>query len=291
MQNSIKELRPRINNLFDRTHYYWTSHYSRNLSAVLLLATYIFGLVLIELGRRYLLPGILTGLVPHSHYAAISMAFTVVLYIEVIDLVFGFASSVSQSVGKQFEIFSLILLRQSFEDFSELPEPLKWPTSPDTVLHILSSAAGALLIFAILVFYYRMLQHSPITSNDTETINFISAKKTISLLLLLIFALLGIYNVVAFFKQAEIHDFFATFYTILVFCDILVVLVSMRYSHNYPVVFRNSGFALATVILRLGLAAPDYYNAALGVGSALYILSLNAVYNLYGKASTQVPTP
>jgi hypothetical protein len=56
-------------------------------------------------------------------------------------------------------------------------------------------------------------------------------------------------------------------------------------------VFRNSGFALATVILRLGLAAPDYYNAALGVGSALYIRSLNAVYYLYGKARTPAPKP
>lgn len=287
----MKELLTRINNLFDRTHNYWSSHYSRNLAAVLLLAAYLFGLVLIELGRRNLLPGILTGPVPHSHYAAISMAFTVVLYIEVIELVFGLASSVSRSVGKQFEIFSLILLRQSFKDFSELPEPLKWPASPDTVLHILSSAGGALLIFAILVFYYRMLQHSPITSDETETSNFIYAKKTISLLLLLIFALLGIYNVLAFFKQAETPDFFATFYTILVFCDILIVLVSMRYSYYYPVVFRNSGFALATVILRLGLAAPDYYNAALGIGSAIYILSLNAVYNLYGKARTPAPKP
>lgn len=287
----MEEPLTRINKLFDRTHYYWSSHYSRNMASVILVVAYLLGLVLIELGRRNLLPGILTDLVPYSHYAAISMGFSVLLYIEVIELVFGLASSVSKSVGKQFEIFSLILLRQSFKDFSEVPEPLKWPASPDTVLHILSSAVGALLIFAILVFYYRMLYHSPITSDETETINFISAKKTISLLLLLIFALLGIYHVLAIFKQAETHDFFATFYTILAFCDILIVLFSMRYSHYYPIVFRNSGFALATVILRLGLAAPDYYNAALGVGSALYILSLNAVYNLYGKASTKAPKP
>ena len=282
----MKDLLTQINNLFDRIDNYWNSHYSRNLAAVILLAAYLFGLVLIELGRRNLLPDILIGQVPRSHYAAISMAFTVLLYIEVIELVFSLASSVSQSVGKQFEIFSLILLRQSFKDFSELPEPLKWPASPETVLHILSNAGGALLIFSILVFYYRMLQHSPITSDETETSNFISAKKAISLLLLLIFALFGLYNVLAFFKQAEIHDFFATFYTVLVFCDVLIVLVSMRYSYYYPVVFRNSGFALATVILRLGLAAPDYYNAVLGVGSALYILSLNTVYNLYRKART-----
>jgi cytochrome c553 len=41
--------------------------------------------------------------------------------------------------------------------------------------------------------------------------------------------------------------------------------------------------------LRLGLAAPDYFNALLGAGSALFIIGLNAVYNLYGKARTSAP--
>jgi hypothetical protein len=274
----------RVNHLFDRTHHYWESHYSKTMAAILLLVVYLTELVLIELGRRSLLPPALTQLMPRSHNAAISMAFTVLLYIEVIDLVFGLAASVSRSVGKQFEIFSLILLRQSFKDFSELPEPLEWPASPDIVFHILSSAGGALLIFTILVVYYRMLQQRPITSDESETLNFISAKKAISLLLLALFVLLGIYHVVGLFRPGATHDFFATFYTILVFCDILIVLVSMRYSNVYPIVFRNSGFALATVVLRLGLAAPAYYNALLGVGAAFYVLGLIAVYNAYGQS-------
>ena len=112
---------------------------------------------------------------------AISFAFTFLLYLEVIDLVFGLATSVSRAVGKQFEIFSLILLRQSFKDFSTLPEPLRWPESPDLVLHILSNAGGALLIFGILIFYYRTLLHAPITADEEETFYFISTKKSILL--------------------------------------------------------------------------------------------------------------
>ena len=44
MENSMKAPLTRINNLFDRTHYYWTSHYSKNLAAVILLAAYLLGL-------------------------------------------------------------------------------------------------------------------------------------------------------------------------------------------------------------------------------------------------------
>lgn len=280
----MKKLFSPTNVIFNRVRGYWDSHYSQRLTAALLLAVYLVSLLAIELGRRGMLPENLAVLVPRSHYAAISMAFTFLLYVELIDLVFGLARSVSRSVGKQFEIFSLILLRQSFKDFSDLPEPLQWPTSSETVLHILSSAGGALLIFAIMVFYYRMLHHTPITLDEKETFSFISAKKAISLMLLLIFLLLGAYNLYAAVKEGATHNFFATFYTILVFFDILIVLVSMRFSHAYPVVFRNSGFALGTVMLRLGLTVPAYLNACLGVGAALYILGLNAIYNMYGRS-------
>ncbi len=276
-----------INTFFDRLRNYWDGHFSRSIAAALILLVYILSLATIELGRRGLLPANVSAQVPRSHYAAINIAFTFLLYLELIDLVFGLAKSVSRSVGKQFEIFSLILLRQSFKDFSDLPEPLHWPASSDTVLHILSSACGALVIFATLILYYRILQHPPITIDEKETFSFISTKKAIALLLLAIFASFGIYYLFNPLEGGSTHNFFATFYTIMVFCDILIVLVSLRYSHAYPVVFRNSGFALATVVLRLGLAAPAYYNACLGVGAVLYLLGLNAVYNMYGRTAKQ----
>ena len=274
-----------INTLFERVRTFWDGHFSKSATAAMILLVYLLSLTVIELGRRGLLPQNLAPLIPRSHYAAINIAFTFLLYLELIDLVFGLAKSVSRSVGKQFEIFSLILLRQSFKDFSELPEPLHWPASSETVLHILSSAGGALLIFAVLTFYYRMLYHPPITIDEKENFTFITTKKAIALLLLAIFTYLGVYSLQTLLENGSTHSFFATFYTIMVFFDILIVLVSVRFSHAYPVVFRNSGFALATVVLRLSLAAPAYYNACLGVGAALYLLGLNAVYNLFVHAT------
>jgi hypothetical protein len=274
-----------INVLFERARDFWDGRSLRVASAAMILLVYLLSLAAIELGRRGLLPQSLATLIPRSHYAAINTAFTFLLYLELIDLVFGLAKSVSRSVGKQFEIFSLILLRESFKDFSNLPEPLHWPASSDAVLHILSNAGGALLIFAVLTFYYRMLYHPPITIDEKENFIFITTKKAIALLLLAIFAYLGIYSLLTLLEDGSTHSFFATFYTIMVFCDVLLVLVSVRFSHAYPVVFRNSGFALATVVLRLSLVAPAYYNASLGVGAALYLLGLNAVYNLFARAT------
>jgi hypothetical protein len=69
-------------------------------------------------------------------------------------------------------------------------------------------------------------------------------------------------------------EFFESFYSVLVLADILVVLVSLRYSPSYLVMFRNSGLAVAAVLLRVALSAPPYANAALGLAAALFTLGL-----------------
>ena len=75
------------------------------------------------------------------------------------------------------------------------------------------------------------------------------------------------------------YPFFDAFFTALIFADILLVLVSLRYTDTYAVVFRNAGFALATVVLRLALVAPPYVNVALGVGATAFVIALTLAYN------------
>ncbi len=268
---------------FEWTLHAWESRIRVRFIGSLLILVYIVALAVIEAGRWNLLPPYISALIPRSHYYAISTAFTFLLYIEMIDLVFGLARSFSDAIGKQFQIFALILLRHSFKEFAALPEPLSWPQLPDPVLYILSTSTGALIIFGILVIYYKMLRHQPITDDQLEARGFISAKKAIAIALLLIFIVMGIdFSVVAVYTRHNVH-FFDTFYTILVFCDILIVLVSLRYSSRFEVVFRNSGFALATVVLRLALSAPPYFSALLGIGAGLYLLGLTYIYNAFSS--------
>jgi len=266
--------------LFDRARKLWESQANRRMLGIILLVIYVSSLIVIELGRRELLPQEIVRILPRSHYFAISFTFSFLLYIEVIDLVFGITRSFSYSVGKQFEIFSLILLRQSFKEFAYLPEPLSWPESPHEVLIILSNAGGALIIFGLLFLYYRILFHQPITQDEKETSGFISSKKAVSLFLLAFFAASGFVHLIYFINGGKDDRFFATFYTVLVFSDILIVLLSLRYSHSFSVVFRNSGFALATVMLRLALTAPPFFNALLGISALIYVLGVKVIYNL-----------
>jgi hypothetical protein len=276
--------------IFDDLEARWESDSGRRSTANLLIFVFLATLVVIELKRQGLLPAVLAELVPSSHFAAVSLAFTFFLIIEIIGLVFALAQSVANAAGKQFEIFSLILLREAFKEFAYFGEPIVWDEIREPVLHMLADAGGALVIFVLIGFYYRAQLHRPITAGAAEQTRFVTAKKAIALLLLAAFVFIGVNDLWRLVTNQPVYPFFKTFYTVLIFSDVLIVLISLRYTATYHVVFRNSGFALATVILRIALAAPVYINVLLGIAASGFILGLTYAYNTFGAVRVRDET-
>ncbi len=62
----------------------------------------------------------------------------------------------------------------------------------------------------------------------------------------------------------------------------LVVLISLRYGTSYLVVFRYFGFAVTTVLVRLALTAPSYFDAMLGIAATGFGVLLTPAYNRAG---------
>jgi len=272
--------------VYDFLEHLWEHKRTERMIARVLITVFLAALLLIELSRLGLLPERLATLLPTSHFYAINVAFSMLLGLEVFGLVFSLASSVSVSVGKQFEILSLILLRHSFKELVHFSEPLHWNSSAETVLHMLSNAGGGLAIFLLLGVYYKMQKHRAITCNIEAATHFIASKKTVSLLLLLLFSVIGIIDGIRYFSGTSLNNFFSLFYTILVFSDVLLVLISLRYSSDYPIVFRNSGFAFSTVLIRLALTAPPYLNVLIGIGAILFAIGITLAYNRFEKPET-----
>ncbi len=271
----------RLLRLYDWLDSRWQSAIMRRIVASVLVVFFLAGLVVIELARRGILSPRIGAGVPLSHFRAIELAFYLLLSYEVVGLVFGIARSVSNAAGKQLEIFSLILLRHSFEVFSALDEPLQWLQVKGRVLEMLSDGTGALAIFVVLGFYYRLQRHRAATSDLGDRRTFIKAKKVIAFVLLGVFAAVGGRSIVSHVLFRGGYAFFEEFYTLLIFADILIVLLSLRYSSTYHVVFRNSGLAVATVLLRLALNAPAFVNALLGLAAAVFALALTVAYNAF----------
>jgi len=268
----------RITYIFDPLHHLWEHEKMHKKISIGLVLFFLLSLIAIELNRQNLLPGSLAAIVPQNHFFAVQAAFTVVLILEVISLVFTIPCSFSRSVGKQFEILSLILMRNAFKELSYFPEPITFNGNEQAILNILSDGFGALLIFGLLGCYYIVQSRaSEERMRPTDLYSFVAAKKGIALILLAIFLFMGIQSALDSIKGTPHADFLHGFYTILILTDILVVLISQCFQPSFYTVFRNSGFALSTLIIRIALAAPPFYNVLLGLAAAIFAILLTIV--------------
>jgi len=267
---------------FDLFEERWESPEGQKVMAAFLVFFFMFSVAIIELNRRALLPAPFDHIFSRTHLAAIEQAFNLLLALEVVSLILSLVHSVSRSVGKQFEILSLILLRGTFKKISHFSEPLVWEQIKSVIVPIVASALGALLIFVILGFFYRLQKRHPLKARAHGDKNkFILAKKIIALTLLVSFLAMGADDVWSYFVFDHPENIFEMFYTLLIFSDVLIVLISLRYSSQYLVAFRNSGFAVATVLIRLALLAPATIGAMLGVGTAFFALGITIAYNAF----------
>jgi Ca2+/Na+ antiporter len=77
--------------------------------------------------------------------------------------------------------------------------------------------------------------------------------------------------------------FFNQFFTILILADVIILLISFRYTEEYCKLIRNTGFIIATILIRLSFSAEGFLSMILiltGVGFALLILKIyNAMEN------------
>ena len=278
-----------VDTLYNSLEHFWEHKRTSRTTANVLIIAFLVTLILIELRRQGWVPETLGAILPSNHYYAINVAFSMLLGLEILGLIFSLSNSVSDSIGKQFEILSLILLRHSFNEFIYFNEPLKWVEASKPVLHILSNAGGGLLIFLMISLYYNLQHHRAMTQSTVVTADFIASKKLVALLLLFIFSGISITDAYLYLNNRPTFDFFAIFYTVLVFSDVLLVLVSLRYCSSYQTVFRNSGFAVATVVVRLALTAPPFINVLLGVGAIAFAISLTLAYNRFETTQTANP--
>lgn len=272
--------------VFDPIHDGWEKHSTQRVVGRILVFVFLAGLLGIELNRLGLLPEFLGKLAPTRHYYAINLAFTLVLLVEVLSLIFILPCSFSKSVGKQLEILALILLRSSFKELAYFPEPIELTHNMAPVLYILSDGVGALLIFLGLGFYYKIQKEKqPARETRMQGIyRFVAIKKLVSLVLLVSFTGSACYDFWLKLSGGQPYEFFESFYTMLIFTDVLIILLAQQLMPSFHMIFRNSGYALATLLMRLALTAPHYYNAGLGVIAAVFAISMTIAFNYFSPA-------
>ncbi|MGZ3445937.1 MAG: hypothetical protein ACXWLG_10790 [Myxococcaceae bacterium] len=270
--------------LYDWLYRAWASPRVQRAVASVLLALFVGSLVLIELRRIGILP---FPWIPSNHFHAVRLGFNLLLAVEVLGLVFGLSGCAGRTMGRQFEILSLILLRQSLKELVHATEPIRWEALRPFVPTMVAEAAGAVVVFALVGLFYKLQREGDERASEPEP-EFTASKEAVALVVLVIFLYVAVRSIgeatFGHAANAAYDDFFDSLYTVLVFADLLIVFLSLRHRFTYEEVFRNSGYAVVTVLIRIALTAPPFLNVALGVGATVLGVVLAAAYPGTAKA-------
>lgn len=280
---------------FDGLQAFAESEPTRRRVGKALICYFLTALTLIELNSLGWLPDFLARHLSTNRFDAVAHTFTLVLVLEVVDLVFSLPKSTSRSVGKQFEILALILLRNAFKELNNLPFPVDITNHTDVLVRLATNGAGALAVFVLLGAYLHAQRCAPKHWAPDILQKFIAAKKLVALLVLGSFLCMGVYNGILIVRGEPHFDVFHDFYTVLVFTDILIVLIAQRYMPEFHAIFRNSGFALSTLFIRMALTTDTILSVIVGVGAMVFAVCLtyasNHFYSITAKPGLPCPLP
>ena len=260
-------------------HEFWESRRTNHFLSGLLVSVFVVCMVVALVNYLGWLPA--SGLLGRVHFLqAVEISFTLLLFFEMISLVFVIPQSIANSIGKQIEILSLVLLRSSFKEFSHYNFQLPLQSQLESVYKMVSDGIGALLVFLLLSTYYGVQRHRAITEEGDRQ-EFVALKQFIALLVLATLLVLSGHSLLLLLRSGVWVQSVDRFYLILIFADLLFMLVAFRYTLHYPDIFRYSAFVLVTVFIRFSLLAPVYYNALLSLFSVLFAIAVVYFHNLF----------
>ena len=216
-----------------------------------------------------------------SYLDSLYTPFSIILAYEVYELIRAIPESFSNSIGKQFEVISLLVVRDIFKNLAEIDDSNVNVIDSD-VAFIAVEALAFMILFATAL-YFRKMTNFPIGSNSKETAieRFIDQKQNLACALAMVYVSVAIYSLTSWTLGFVNGDndlsrtiFFFDFFTWLIVSDIIILLSSYKHIIDFLQLARNTGFVLSTVIIRVGIGTPGYTGAALFILSALLATSV-----------------
>ena len=223
--------------------------------------------------------------------SAIYTPFSLILVYEVYLLLFYLPRSFTSCVSKQFEIISLIVIRKIFKDIPlmDLNDNLIFS---EHNIELVVDLLGFLILFFLIYLFNKDTKKLPKKNiTDPSLIRFISSKKIVSLSLLVVMSFMAlntlfewVFNIYSNQTITQIDGlFFNKFFTLLILADVIILLISFRYTEEYSKLIRNTGFIISTILIRLSFSSSGYLTMILiltGVSFAYLILKIyNSIEN------------
>ncbi len=223
----------------------------------------------------------------HNYFLGFYVAFSVILVWEVMAMIYTIPFSVAYSVGKQFEIMSLFVMRYFFEHLGDYLEADNLLQQRQLFYEIVLITFTSVALYGLTMLYYQLQPHKPISDDPTLRKGFVQLKKYVAVLMLGVFFVLGFYELLGFaidiytgaFEMESIsHVFFKDMFTIMILFDVLLVLATLWYGPKYSLVLRTSALTLSTILLRLSFTGDMYTLSVLSLLAVLLAIFVSWIY-------------
>ena len=266
------------------------------------LAAWGFVVHLLLIGVARLVGGQLAVLMGSTWLAAMYTPFACVLIYEVLLLILAIPASTTRALALQFQIVSLIILRNSFKDLAALEDLSELLAQPGAQLVLAIDMGGGVALFGLVAVFYliagrRSAYQASLRAPTPALLRFIERKKAIALLLTIVFAVLAAQTVVNLGRDAwtvllgqgersgalvsPTTPLFQSLFTALILADVLLLVLSLQLSDAYQYLFRGAGFVITTIVLRIALSADRPLQVGIAIGAVVFGIAILAIYKVW----------
>lgn len=258
---------------------------------------FLFHLFIIFLGNNFLYFKNLQ----HSYLKAIYTPFSFILFYEVFLLVIIIPKSISEFIGKQFEVITLITLRGFFHDIADLDLKHFVNINNPEFISLLYDLLASLIMLSLTILYYKIYQNNHKSEVVNELNNFINIKKLVSLSMIIILLLLSMSSFsiwcIDMLEALKIKQnypnpnkvFYTDFFSIMIFVDVLLLIISFIYHFSFFTIFRNASFIITTILIRMSLTISKPMNYIIILIGFLFAIVSFYLYSLR-NSKTKLPS-
>ena len=235
-----------------------------------------------------------------SPLSSLYTPFSILLAYEVYQLIRTIPESFSSSVGKQYEIATLLVVRDILKRLSNVEFQDGWVIDSDLGFLIVECMAFLVLFYTSLVYHRIGKEVKNENLGGDKLSSFISSKEIIALLMLLVFVIITFTSMSGWIESVmegkgsvNREIFFLDFFTFLILADILILLISYWFYTDFGNLARNTGFVLSTVVIRVAISSQGVSAMLLFVlsgiiGVAIIRISMDNVSNFGSTVENKI---
>ena len=231
----------------------------------------------------------------YNYLKAVYTPFSFILVYEVLLLVIILPESMTQFIGKQFEIITLITLRSFFHDMSGINMQRPIHLNDPEFFSLGYDLIASLLMLGLTIIFHRLHSRHRDPENREALHRYINLKKAISASLIVVLFFYCIYNVTlwasdtsqALWTISDFPDpnafFFLDFFNTMVYADVLLLIVSFLYDSSFYSVMRNASFVISTILLRFSLNMERPANHLVAISAFAFSVAVMLILQLQSK--------